>query len=125
MKKILIVEDDPYVRRLYEKIFSMYRSDIQFDMAADGAEGLEKVKTFQPTLILLDVMMPGMNGFEVLEKLKADPTTRDITTVMLTVLGDQGVYQKAMTLGAEGFIVKSDIGPDKLLKVVEMYAQKS
>ena len=122
MQKILIVEDDIYVRRLYEEVFRRYRIDAQIEMAGDGQEALEKVSSFRPELILLDIMMPRMDGLSVLKKLKSDPATSHIIIVMLTVLGDQGTYAEATKLGADGFIVKSEVEPAKLVEVIEGYA---
>src|SRR5476651_1169797 len=84
MPKILIVEDDPLMSRMYQKIFTFEGYDVE--MAGDGQEGLDKAREVKPTLMLLDVMMPKMNGLQVLEKLKADPETKGIPVIMLTNL---------------------------------------
>ena len=123
MAKILIVEDDPYVRRFYERLYRVAEVDHQIEMAADGEEGLAKAKTFKPTLILLDIMMPKMDGFEVLERLKADPETADIVVVMLTALGDEESAKRATSLGAAGFIVKSEVPYEELLRTVDKYTK--
>src|SRR3989338_7841880 len=119
MSKILIIEDDPYVRKLYERIFSFQKHDVS--MAADGQEGLEMAKEKKPSLILLDVMMPKMNGLEVLEKLKSDQETASITVLMLTNFGEESIVKKAMEKGAEGVLIKSDFPPEKLIEKVDEY----
>ncbi len=119
MAKILIIEDDPYVRNLYQRIFSFQKHIIT--IAADGPEGLEAAKRDKPNLILLDIMMPKMNGLEVLAKLKEDETTKSITVLMLTNFGEEKIVSEAIANGAEGVLIKSDFAPDKLVAEVEKY----
>ncbi|OGG11918.1 hypothetical protein A2Z00_04310 [Candidatus Gottesmanbacteria bacterium RBG_13_45_10] len=121
MANILIIEDDPYVRRFYERLFRFNKCDV--DLAANGAEGIEKAKTLKPHLILLDIMMPEVDGIQVLEKLKKDDTTKDCLVVMLTNLGDDETIKKATELGADGFIVKSNVTDEELIKKVEAYME--
>lgn len=121
-KILLIVEDDPYVRRFYERLFA--QKNYTTEMAENAEEGLEKAKTTNPDLILLDIMMPGKNGLEVLKELKSDPLTKDITVIMLTNIEDQDTVGEATALGAGGFLVKSMIEPEKLLQVVEGYIKE-
>src|SRR6266576_1657962 len=102
MAKLLIVEDDPLMSRMYQKIFTFEGYDVQ--MAADGQEGLDKAREIKPTMILLDVMMPKLNGLQVLEKLKADPETKAIPVVMLTNLAGQQDAESALTKGAIKYI---------------------
>lgn len=117
MAKILIVEDDPLMSRMYQKIFSF--EGYQLDIAGDGEEGLEKIRTQKPNLILLDVMMPKMNGFQVLEKIKADPETKKIPVIMLTNLAGQADAEKAITMGAVKYIVKSEYEPKQVTNMVK------
>lgn len=117
MAKILIVEDDPLMSRMYQKIFTFEGYDVE--MAGDGQEGLEKVKTLKPTIVLLDVMMPKMNGLQVLEKLKLDPDTKSIPVVMLTNLAGQQDAETAMSKGAVKYIVKSEYEPKQVANMVK------
>lgn len=114
---ILIVEDDPLMARLYYKVFTIEGYEVI--MAADGEEGLLAVHKNIPTLILLDVMMPKLNGLELLEKLKADPTTKKIPVIMLTNLAGQADAEKAITLGAIKYIVKSEYEPKTIVNMVK------
>ena len=82
MAKILIIEDDLVMIRFYRKLFALEGHRVE--AAEGGREGLKRVKTFKPDLILLDIMMPKMHGLEVLERLKAKPETKDIPVIMLT-----------------------------------------
>ncbi|OGM54300.1 hypothetical protein A3E15_00675, partial [Candidatus Woesebacteria bacterium RIFCSPHIGHO2_12_FULL_42_9] len=106
MAKILIIEDDPLMSRMYQKIFSFEGYEV--DVAEDGEDGLAKVRSWGPNLILLDIMMPKMNGMEVLERLKSDPTTKKLPVVILTNLAGQKDAETAMGKGAVKYIVKSE-----------------
>ncbi len=117
MTKILITEDDPLMSRMYQKIFTFEGYDVV--MAADGQDGLDKIRAEKPTLVLLDVMMPKMNGLEVLEKLKADPATKAIPVIMLTNLSSQQDADNAMLLGAVKYIVKSEHDPKEVADMVK------
>lgn len=117
MAKILIVEDDPLMMRMYQKIFTFEKHEVE--LAENGEVGLTKVQTFKPTIILLDIMMPKMNGLEMLEKLKTDPTTKAIPVVMLTNLAGQQDAETAMSKGAVKYIVKSEHDPKEVADMVE------
>src|SRR3989304_1402905 len=119
MSKILIIEDDPYVLRFYGRLFFLGKYEVE--TASGGKEGLEKAKASKPNLILLDIMMPELDGFAVLRKLKADPATKDIEVIMLTNLSDTDSYKKTLDLGANGYLVKIDNPPEKLIEEVEKH----
>jgi len=115
--RLLIVEDDPYVVRLYQRLFSFGKIEVK--TAGNGRDGFELAKTYQPSLILLDVMMPIMNGIEALEKLKADPTTNHIPVVILSSFGEEKMIQTAMQKGATSYLIKSDFTPEQVLNEVQ------
>jgi CheY-like chemotaxis protein len=115
--RILITEDDPLMSRMYQKIFSFEGYEVV--MADNGQDGLEKARTVQPTLILLDVMMPVMNGLEMLEKLKQDPTTKGIPVIMLTNLAGEQDAETALSKGAVKYIVKSEYDPKQISDMVK------
>lgn len=117
MAKVLIIEDDPLMSRMYQKIFTFEKYEVV--MAGDGQQGLDLARTEQPTLILLDVMMPKMNGFEVLEKLKADPVTKATPVVMLTNLAGEQDAETALAKGAVKYIVKSEYEPKQVADMVK------
>lgn len=117
MSKILIVEDDPLMSRMYQKIFTFEGYEVE--MAGDGQEGFEKAKTVNPTIVLLDVMMPKMNGLQVLEKLKLDPATKLIPVVMLTNLAGQQDAEEALSRGAVKYIIKSEYEPKQVANMVK------
>ena len=117
MKKILIVEDDALISQMYHKIFDFEKFAVS--MAANGQEGLALAVQEKPAIILLDVMMPELNGAEVLDKLKASPETKDIPVIMLTNLDDPDDMQALLNKGAIKYIVKSDYTPKQVADMVE------
>lgn len=117
MAKILVVEDDPLMSRMYQKIFTFEGYEVI--MAADGQEGLDKARETKPTLMLLDVMMPKLNGLQVLEKLKLDPETKGIPVIMLTNLAGEQDAESALTKGAIKYIIKSEHDPKEVADMVK------
>ncbi len=117
MAKVLIVEDDPLMSRMYQKIFTFEKHEVM--VSGDGEDALVQVRSFNPTIILLDIMMPKLNGLQVLEKLKADPDTKKIPVVMLTNLAGQQDAEAALTKGAVKYIVKSEHDPKDIVTMVK------
>jgi CheY-like chemotaxis protein len=115
--KILIIEDDPLISQMYQDIFAF--EDYTIIIANDGEDGLQKVKSESPTLILCDIMMPKMNGLEVLDSLKSDSTTAKIPVVMLTNLAGSEDAKVALTKGAVKYIVKSNYTPKEVTDMVK------
>jgi CheY-like chemotaxis protein len=103
--------------RMYQKIFTFQKYEVE--VAGDGQEALDKLLDFKPTVILLDVMMPKMNGLEVLEKLKANPDTKGIPVIMLTNLAGQQDAETALSKGAVKYIVKSEHDPKEIADMVD------
>ena len=116
-KTILIVEDDPLMSRMYQKIFKFEKYEVE--TAPNGEEGLEKARKIKPTCMLLDVMMPKMNGLQVLDKLKSDPDTKQIPVIMLTNLAGEKDAEKALMKGAVKYIVKSEHDPKQVVGMVK------
>ena len=116
-KILLIVEDDPLMSRMYQKIFSFEKYEVA--TAANGEEGLDKVRELKPTVVLLDVMMPKMNGLQVLEKIKSDPDIKHIPVIMLTNLAGEKDAESALMKGAVKYIVKSEHDPKQIVAMVK------
>lgn len=114
--KILLIEDDMFMRRLYSQAFTLEGFNIA--TAESGEDGMLQIYKDPPSLILLDVMMPGMNGLEVLEKLKIDPKTKDIPVVMLTNLSGKLEESTALKKGAKKYLVKSEYEPKRVVEIV-------
>lgn len=121
--KILIIEDDYFIRELYERQLKKRGYDVI--SAADGAEGLVKAAEVTPQLILLDIMLPKLNGLDLLGTLKAKPETKDIPVVLLTNLGQESVIKEGFKLGAKGYLIKSAYTPEQIMTEVESFLQES
>jgi DNA-binding response OmpR family regulator len=106
-KKILIVEDDKYYRVAYKD--GLEDAGFIVDMAEDGQLGLEKIRSDKPDMILLDLLMPEVGGFDVLEELKDDKVLNKIPVIVLSNLGQDSDVEKSKTLGAVDFIIKSNL----------------
>jgi CheY-like chemotaxis protein len=115
-KKILLVDDDLFMRKVFSEAFKMEGYSIT--TAENGEEGLLSIYKEPPHLILLDIMMPGINGLEVLEKVKADPHTRNIPVIMLTNLSGKTEADTALSKGAKKYLVKSDYEPKQIVAIV-------
>ncbi len=114
--KILIIEDDALLSRMYQTIFAS--NNYEVELATDGQEGLDKARSVNPTLILLDIMMPKLNGMEVLKQLKADPAVANLPVVVLTNLAGNSDVQTALELGAVRYIIKSEHKPKQVEEIV-------
>ena len=104
--KILIIEDDRFLLKLYSD--KLQREGFEVQESLTGEEGLSKAPIIKPDLIILDLILPGKNGFEVLSELKLGQQTKDIPVVVLTNLGQQFDIQKGLELGAAAYLVKTD-----------------
>lgn len=118
-KKVLLVEDDSFLSGILAKKFQ--EEGVAFELAADGAAALERAKAFRPSLILLDLMLPEIDGYEVLTRLKADPDLKDIRVVVFSNLGQKAERDRTASLGADRFIVKAEINFDEILALVREY----
>lgn len=120
INKILIADDNQANCELLEAYLA--EVDCEVALAADGQESLDRVASFQPDLVLLDVMMPKLNGFEVCKKIKADPATRHILVLMVTALNELGDIERAVEAGTDDFLSKP-VQKIELLKRVEIMLQ--
>ena len=116
MTKILFIEDDPLMLRLYEKVFKL--EGFEISVAADGIVGVNKARTEKPSLILLDIMMPKIDGFQVLSQLKGDAETKAIPVIILTNLAGSQDAEKAIEMGALKYIIKSEHDPKEVVRIV-------
>lgn len=115
--KVLIVEDDRYISKMYQLKLSLDGMDVQ--VADNGRSGIEKAQEFIPDIILLDILMPEMDGYEVLDSLKSEDKTKNIPVLILSNLGQEDHIQKGIELGASGYIVKSQYTPSKVLEKIK------
>lgn len=113
--KVLIVDDTNTLRSLVQ--IYLLAHGWEFVEAQDGAEGLEKTRSLHPDVVISDVKMPVMDGFELCAAIRSDPTLRDIPVVLLTMLGDEGSRARGQLVGASAFLTKP-ISPDTLREAV-------
>lgn len=114
--RILIADDNAANRELLEAY--LVNIDCQIEMAVDGADALQKAQSFQPDLILLDVMMPKHSGFEVCQQLKKNPETSRIMILMVTALNELGDIERGVKAGTDDFLSKP-VNRVELIKRVE------
>jgi len=121
-EKILIIEDDTELRAVYADAIAA--SGYTVLTAEDGDKGLAMVRTEKPDLILLDLILPTLPGFEVLKSIKADAGTRDTIVIILSVIGEKGLIQKAMDMGANGYVVKGSSKPNEIIGKIQTFFTK-
>ncbi|MBW6441166.1 response regulator [Patescibacteria group bacterium] len=118
-KKILIIEDDKFLIKAYD--IKLKKEGFQVILAKDGEEGLALAHSEQPSLIILDMMLPKMNGFEVLEKLKSNEELKSIPVITISVLGQRTDLEKAISLGAEKYLIKTDHTLAEIIANIKKY----
>lgn len=114
--KILIIEDDASFRRVYQDMCKVEGYSVA--VADDGELGWQMVKSEKPDLILLDLILPGMHGFDVLKNVRGDSETRDIPVLIMTALGEQDDIHKGLELGANDYLIKGFFTPREVLRKV-------
>ena len=117
MSKIAIIEDDQAISQMYR--FKFEAEGYTVETAGNGKLGLELAEKMKPDIILLDLMMPEMNGDEALEKIRATPWGKDIKVIILTNMGEQEIPPKVKELGVSGVILKADMTPRQVADVVK------
>jgi CheY-like chemotaxis protein len=116
-KKVLIVDDEPNVRRLSRKILSNIFDVVE---AEDGKQAIEIAVTQQPDIILMDMMMPKMDGLTACHAIKKDPTTKSIPVIMVTAIGFELNIKLSQQMGATGYVTKPFSSQDLLDKIAEV-----
>jgi DNA-binding response OmpR family regulator len=117
---ILIIEDDFFVRDLYDRAFK--RKGYNCVTAVDGVEGLAKVKSVNPNIVLLDIMLPKENGIDVLKEIKGpNSAIKGIPVYLLTNLGQEEIIKDAFKIGADGYLLKAKMTPDQVVAEVEAF----
>ena len=114
---VLIVEDDPFLSEMYAT--KLAESGFKVELAEDGEKALEKIAEVKPDLVLLDIVLPKMDGFVVLKKMKKDAALKDTKVIVLTNLGQKEEVQKGMDLGAEDYIIKAHFTPSEVVAKIK------
>jgi CheY-like chemotaxis protein len=115
-KKVLSIEDDAFLSSLVSG--KLIENGFSVVTAATGKDGIEKSKTEKPDVILLDLMLPDIGGFDILKTIKADPETKDIPVIILSNLGGREEIEESVKLGADGYLIKSNVLPQEVADMV-------
>lgn len=121
-KKILIIEDDKILADMYAVKFN--KEGYEVVETQNGIEGLNLAKTINPDVVLLDVILPEMDGFSILTELKKDITAKKIPVILLTNLGQQGDIEKGKSLGATDYLTKSNTTPSEVIERIKNIIDK-
>jgi len=117
-KKILLVEDDILLGKLMSK--KLVENKARVTLAIDGQEAVDKIKENPKfDLVLLDIMLPKMDGFQVLENIRADKDKKDTVVVILSNLGQKNDVERGVSLGAKKFLVKAILSPDEIIEEID------
>jgi DNA-binding response OmpR family regulator len=115
--RVAIIEDDTFLADMYATKFELEGFDMH--VANNGEDGLALVKKVKPDLILLDVLMPKMNGFEVLSNLRSDAEFKDTPVILLTNLGQKEDVDKGLEMGAQDYLIKAHFVPSEVVQKVK------
>lgn len=121
--KILMIEEDRFLRKIYRDKLS--RLDFEFLEATNGEEGLNKVIYEKPDLVILDLMLPKKNGFDVLIDIKNNKNTQKIPVIILSNLGQESDIKRGLDLGAANYLVKTDVSLSEVVEKVREQIAKN
>ena len=116
-KKILIVEDDKFLRELISQ--KLLKEGYDISEAVDGEKGLKAIKDEKPDLVLLDLILPGMDGFEVLMKIKEDSSLTQVPIIILSNLGQKDDIERGLKLGAIDYLIKAHFTPGEIIEKIK------
>ena len=115
---VLLVEDDTFLAGIYQKKFEM--EGFKISVAGDGEKGLADAKKKKPDIVLLDILLPKLDGFGVLAKLKAEAATKKIPVILLTNLGQKDDVEKGLEAGAVDYLIKAHFKPSEVVEKVRV-----
>jgi DNA-binding response OmpR family regulator len=121
-KHILIIEDDDFFRELIRK--KLVSEGFEVSEAVDGEKGIETIREIHPDLVILDLLLPSIDGFEVLSKVKADASIAQTRFIVLSNLGQQEDIERGLRLGADDFLIKSQFDIDQIMDKVKAVLNK-
>lgn len=119
--KILLIEDDEALLEMYKIKFQA--EGLEVIVSSNGAEAFSVAKIEKPAIILLDIILPGMDGFAILENIKRDSDTKNIPVILLSNLGQDSDIEKGKKLGASDYLVKANFTPTQVLEKIKKYAK--
>ena len=116
-KKILFIEDDPFLIDIYSN--KIKQAGFSVEVAEDGERGLQKIKEEKPDLVLLDIVLPKMDGWEVLEKIRQEESLKDLKVVILSNLGQKEEVDKGLALKATKYLIKAHYTPSEVIEEIK------
>jgi CheY-like chemotaxis protein len=117
MKNILLIEDDPFLIDIYTTKFK--EMGFIIDVASDGSQAIRKMTEKKPDLLLLDIVLPHVDGWEILEKIREDKNLKDLKVVILSNLGQKSEVDKAFALGATKYLIKAHYTPSEVVEEIK------
>ncbi|MBI4134860.1 MAG: response regulator [Candidatus Sungbacteria bacterium] len=117
MAKVLIVDDDPYIAEMY--LIKFKEAGFEVTSAANGRQALEEMQTFRPDVVLLDIIMPIYDGYEVLKRMKERGDLARIKVIILSNLGQKEDIEKGLALGAVDYVIKAHFTPSEVVEKVK------
>lgn len=118
---IVLVEDDAFVAGMY--VTKLLMGDYHVKLATDGQMGLTMIKEEKPDLVLLDLRLPKLSGWDILRKIKADPKTKNIPVMILTNVGQDADIEFGRTMGAVDYVIKAHHFPSEVMKKIDRYVK--
>jgi len=117
MKNVLLVEDDSFLIDIYTT--KLKEAGFSVEVAENGETALKKIKTNKPDLVILDLVLPKMDGWEILKEIKADPKSKEIPVVILSNLGQKGEVEKGLEMGAIKYLIKAHYTPSEIVEEIK------
>lgn len=122
-KTILVIEDDKFLRELISQ--KLIKEGFKLLEAMDGEEGVKKIQQEKPDLILLDLILPGLDGFEVLSQAKQDPALSEIPVIILSNLGQKEDIERGLKMGAVDYLIKAHFTPGEIIEKIKQALMKT
>ena len=117
MKSILLVEDDPFLADIYTT--KLKESGFSVEIAKDGEEALSKIKGKLPPVVILDIVLPQIDGWEILKKIKEDPKSKNLKVIIFSNLGQKSEVEKGLKLGATKYLIKAHYTPSQVVEEIK------
>lgn len=117
MTTIFLIEDDPFLIDVYSA--KLKEVGFEVDIATSGEEGIRKIKQKKPDLLLLDIVLPGANGWEIIERIRKDEAIKDLKIVILSNLTEKDEVEKGLWLGADKYLIKAHFTPSQIVEEIK------
>ncbi len=117
MKKILLIEDDPFLIDIYTT--KLKEAGFSTEVAVDGEETIRKMKEKKPDLVILDIILPKIDGWAILKKIKSEPKLKNLKVIILSNLGQKEEVKKGMDLGAVKYLIKAHYTPSQVVEEIK------